>query len=316
MNKTYKYNIASGETREVTFDVGVRCLAISNANGEDGAGNISKMKDVELTDLQDKQILVYDSTDEKWKNEKQLSAGDGIIIDGQTKSISVNNTYIKEIVIGEDPSDFKKYRAEYSVANVSGTTQISLNLVSNPNMVYIVSGSGKDTNNNIIPLTDNEKININFSGQIATVTVAEGITLKLLNFVIEYTLPQVYVNKTHDTQDAIYLEGTLRTYKIHYLKDCFVVYRTGSPYLIAITLDSQSNVIDLPNAFNVHYYTSATTEYTYNEHTIYYGIINTAGSTWDTCIPSIDYDSLTGGELARFSSLNNALQGFITDYFG
>lgn len=302
MNKTYKYTLSSGEKKEITFDVGVQRLAITNANGEDGKTYIAG-DGIAI----DEETNVISST---------LTAGDGVSINEQTNVISVNDTYIKEIVIGEDPSDFKKYRAEYSIANVSGTTQISLNLVSNPNMVYIVSGSGKDTNNNIIPLTDNEKININFSGQTATVTVAEGITLKLLNFVIEYTLPQVYVNKTHDTQDTIYLEGTLRAYKIHYLKDCFVVYRTGAPYLIAITLDSESNVINLPNAFSVNFYTSTSTEYTYNGHTIHYGVINTAGSTWNTCIPSIDYDSLTNGELSRFSSLDNALQAFITDYFG
>ena len=302
MNKTYKYTLSAGEKKEITFGVGVYKLAVTNANGEDGKTYIAG-EGIAI----DEETNVISST---------LTAGNGVSINEETSVISVIDNYIKEIVIGEDPSDFKKYRAEYSVANVSGTTQISLNLVSNPNMVYIVSGSGKDTNNNIIPLTDSEKININFSGQTATVTVAEGITLKLLNFVIEYTLPQVYANKTHDTQDAVYMDGTLRSYKINFLKDCFVVYRTGSPYLIAITLDSQSNVINFPNAFNISFYTSTSTEYTYNEHTIHYGILNSAGSSWNTAIPTIDYESLTNGDLARFSSLDNALQGFITAYFG
>lgn len=90
MNKTYKYTLSSGEKKEITLDVGVNRLAISNANGEDGVAKIEKLKDVELTDLANGQILVYDSTDEKWKNENQreYTAGDGIKIDNDVITMS------------------------------------------------------------------------------------------------------------------------------------------------------------------------------------------------------------------------------------
>lgn len=38
MNKAYKYTLSSGEKKEITFDVGVQRLAITNANGTDGGG--------------------------------------------------------------------------------------------------------------------------------------------------------------------------------------------------------------------------------------------------------------------------------------
>lgn len=80
MNKYYKYTIPSGGTKEVTFDVGVKKIGLSNASGSDGASSIEKLKDIELTDLQNDQILVYDSTSETWKNKDQLTAGDGISV--------------------------------------------------------------------------------------------------------------------------------------------------------------------------------------------------------------------------------------------
>ena len=38
MNKTYKYTVASGASREITFDTGVAKIALSNANGTDSGG--------------------------------------------------------------------------------------------------------------------------------------------------------------------------------------------------------------------------------------------------------------------------------------
>lgn len=284
MNKTYKYTLSSGEKKEITFDVGVQRLAITNANGEDG---------------------------------KTYIAGDGVTIDEETDTISVNDTYIKDVAIGSDPSNFKLYRKQISVSNVSGTTEINLNLVSNPFMAYIVSGSGKDTNNNIIPISDNEKINISILNQTATVTVAEGITLKLLNFTLEYTVPQSYVDKIEGTNEKVYHYSSLSGDTIYFLKNCFVAYKSSIPFLIAITLDPQTNVINLPNVWGTAFYTSTQTEYTYNGHTIYYGILNSpASDSWQASIPASDYTLIQSNGLAQFSTLDLALQSFIDKYFG
>lgn len=79
MNKTYKYTLSSGEKKEVTFDVGVYQLAISNANGEDGAGVVYTAGE----NIQISEENVISATDTTY------TAGSGIEI---TEQNVINNT--------------------------------------------------------------------------------------------------------------------------------------------------------------------------------------------------------------------------------
>lgn len=137
MNKTYKYTIASGASREVTFDTGVASLAISNANGEDGATKIEKLKDVELTDLADNQILVYDSTSEKWQNEDQYDTIDDLedvdITDATDGQILVYDATNEKWV----NSDEYEYTLPVATSNTLGGVKIGEGVIIDDGVVSV-----------------------------------------------------------------------------------------------------------------------------------------------------------------------------------
>lgn len=69
---------------EVSDGVYQRCIAVNNVGGGGGgASALSDLTDVNFTDLQDGQIIVYDLSSGKWVNQTPAS------YDGDTQTITI-----------------------------------------------------------------------------------------------------------------------------------------------------------------------------------------------------------------------------------
>ncbi len=279
------------------------------------------------------EIRKYDSVNDSYESQKvsaaqvgkTYTAGAGISISGNNTISTLADLSINQKV-GNDVNGFTLYRKAYSLSNVSGTTSVQLNLVGNANGIYLMTGFGKDSSNNIYPLTNNEKINITFTPTTAEITVETDLTLVLLNFVIEYYTPAAFLSKSADTSETGYIQDNTnpRYYSTvtSYFKDCFLAAYKGNygsfEYTnpLVITLEPQTTVTRVPNAFNVPYDTNCTTEYTYNGYTIYYSRMNTAWYDDSNYIPKSVYESIfVNNSLTQFDTATNALKAFIDEYF-
>lgn len=98
MNKAYKYTLSSGEKKEITFDVGVQRLAITNANGEDGGSGVTYTAGENIQISEENVISATDTT---------YTAGSGIAISEQNviSNIAEGNTDI----IAEEYDSEKSY---------------------------------------------------------------------------------------------------------------------------------------------------------------------------------------------------------------
>lgn len=98
MNKTYKYTLSSGEKKEITFDVGVNRLAISNANGEDGGSGVVYTAGNNIQISEENVISAIDTT---------YTAGSGIEISEQ--NVISNTAEGNTDIIAEEYDNAKSY---------------------------------------------------------------------------------------------------------------------------------------------------------------------------------------------------------------
>lgn len=98
MNKAYKYTLSSGEKKEVTFDVGVHRLAISNANGEDGGTGVVYTAGDNIQISEENVISATDTT---------YTAGSGIEISEQ--NVISNTAQGNTDIIAEEYDNAKSY---------------------------------------------------------------------------------------------------------------------------------------------------------------------------------------------------------------
>lgn len=98
MNKTYKYTLSSGEKKEITFDVGVYQLAISNANGEDGGTGVVYTAGENIQISEENVISATDTT---------YTAGSGIEISEQ--NVISNTAQGNTDIIAEQYDNEKSY---------------------------------------------------------------------------------------------------------------------------------------------------------------------------------------------------------------
>lgn len=98
MNKTYKYTLSSGEKKEITFDVGVHRLAISNANGEDGGSGVVYTAGDNIQISEENVISATDTT---------YTAGSGIEISEQ--NVISNTAEGNTDIIAEEYDNAKSY---------------------------------------------------------------------------------------------------------------------------------------------------------------------------------------------------------------
>lgn len=98
MNKTYKYTLSSGEKKEITFDVGVQRLAITNANGTDGGSGVTYTAG-ENIQISDENVISATNT--------TYTAGDGIAISEQ--NVISNTARGNTDIIAEEYDSEKSY---------------------------------------------------------------------------------------------------------------------------------------------------------------------------------------------------------------
>lgn len=236
-----------------------------------------------------------------------LTAGDGISI--------VDN--VISVKVGKDPYGSDMYRAVYLFTSVTGTVSKPLSLPANASNVYLISGCAKDSSSNMYPLDNNELVSIYFTPTTAEITVATDVTLTSLSFIIEYTLPQIYLEKLKDeTLDCEARGWSPPAFTMTFANDCYVMCINATPVnLVFVTLEENVDVGNLytgPTAYGVHFYT--TSSYTYNGHTIYYYNGNAGMAGTYISSPSLN-NAVSTNVMSSFSSVENALKAFIDNYF-
>ena len=305
MNKTYKYTLTSGEKKEVTFDVGVNRLAISNANGEDGAGNIDKMKDIELTDLQDKQILVYDSTSEKWKNENQLSAGDGLVIEDGTIQVnpytySTSPKKTAEKWIDESPI-YAKVVPISALPNAT-TIQVAHDI---SDMAVMVNHFSTAKNNTSQIKFDKLIDDINDTNII--ITASQDLSSYAGNVTIKYTKKAIYIPMIKDTN---YAYSEYWTYVRSY-KDGYMMYVDAGLYGSNHSLMVFDENISPAILYGFTGYSQTANmlgSVTYKEHTMWYTWVNIDRGG---VVPVLTAHS--NGTLAGYANPTLAIQSLIDE---
>lgn len=262
MNKVYKYTLTSGEKKEITFDVGVHRLAISNANGTDGGGGGVTYTAGENIQISEENVISATDTTYSAGENIEISAQNVISAKVPTSDMSAQT----EVGVGID--GLNVIQRSFVVENIS-TSGTTIQLDDNVANAYIVFGDVK-IGNTIYPLPQNDIITFTVVGNTITITNNTNDTIPYCSFMCYITYPQGWLHcKAGDTLREALRDGSSTNNFIEIYKECYLMLTSNqNTPTNAISLTSEENVLSFAGYYQ-RLNTSCVTPFTYNGKTIY-----------------------------------------------
>ena len=329
MNKTYKYTIAANSYQEVTYDTGVAQLAISNADGTEGApayelpvasaetlGGIKVGENLSIEDG----VLSAESgyTPLNYSTTEEQNTG--------IKWVDGKDIYVKTFSLLAQTSSTSEPH------NIADLTDLNIGFVINIEGVGYVNSA--QSNSPI--LSTGQSLSFRYLRDTKYLqyyqTFSSSYSIDVY-CTVYYTKQDAWLKCSPDDRlRAVKNDGTLTNNYITIYKDCYLMLSSNvNQPTIAISLvdTGDEHVLNMPDYSWQGYpkkYTDCTYEFTYNGHTVYvsdYG--DTSGdnhafgcntTTTEGTTAQVMYEGVTAGTFKRFSGDygNDAIKYFIDNF--